>query len=125
MATHHLDINNRDVGQTQFEHSLRVGDRLVINAKENPSTGYIWNIQIADGSSAVVVESENFNRNNAAEGMCGVGGQKVITLLAQSAGDARLQMVHDRPWMFKGFDNPDIATENPAGFLEVRMNVTD
>ncbi len=73
-------------------------DTLVVRVPENASTGYSWNVEIADESLVVVDSSESVADENS-EGLLGVGGEFVIrfSCAAEATGITTITMSYVGP----------------------------
>lgn len=74
--------------------SLKVGDKLVVNVAENPSTGYAW--KTTSRPSFLTQVSTKYTPTPVAEGVAGSGGRRVITLKAVRKGKGTLKLVYRR-----------------------------
>jgi len=74
---------------------LPVGDRLVLQLEENPTTGYRWGLEPLDQE---VVAVEHVEYAPARGGAVGGGGQRTWTVVARKPGTATLQLKLWRPW---------------------------
>lgn len=71
------------------------GDTLVISLKENPTTGYSWNVSASPGLSLV---DDKYVQDPAAEGMVGAGGVHNWTFEVVEEGTQNISAVYKRPW---------------------------
>ena len=91
---------------------MLVGDYLRITVDENPSTGYSWVLNVPepkDMPDYVIfsVDTDDFKQiriNRHDVPMVGIGGTRIITILAENEGVGQLEMAYVRSWEFKGFD---------------------
>jgi len=74
---------------------LRVGDRLVLQLEENPTTGYRWALEPFDQE---VMSLDDVEYTPAREGGLGGGGQRAWTFSTRKPGTAALQLKLWRPW---------------------------
>src|SRR5262245_13392084 len=74
---------------------LRLGDRLVLQLEENPTTGYRWALEPFDEE---VLSLDDVAYAPAREGGLGGGGQRAWTFSARKPGTATLQLKLWRPW---------------------------
>ncbi len=74
---------------------MKVGDTLVFNAAENPSTGYQWKLL---QPLKLFKTEETFLQSEAEEGAVGVGGMKSFRFVAEQPGQELIELVHIRPW---------------------------
>ena len=59
--------------------SLKEGENFFLRLRENPSTGYSWEINLSEGLSIV---SDNYTQDPAAEGIIGAGGTHLWVIKA-------------------------------------------
>lgn len=71
------------------------GDTLVISLKENPTTGYSWNVSASPGLSLV---DDEYVQDPAAEGAVGAGGVHNWTFEVAEEGIQNISAVYKRPW---------------------------
>ncbi|OTG80660.1 protease inhibitor I42 family protein [Acinetobacter sp. ANC 4648] len=74
---------------------MKVGESLVFNASENPSTGYQW--QLAQPLKIFKTE-ETFLQKDAENGAVGEGGIKTFQFTAEKPGQDLIELVHVRSW---------------------------
>lgn len=76
---------------------LSAGQRLVVEAKGNPTTGYSWTaLKVPDclvqvGEAAYVWDPSDERR-------VGVGGRFLLTFEARKVGEGQLVLAYARPW---------------------------
>lgn len=81
-----------DLGKTVVAH---VGDMVLIRLAENPSTGYVWEMDTLDAQLIEIKGSEY----QAAPGTgVGRGGTRLFRLQAKAPGTAPLLLKLRRPW---------------------------
>ena len=83
--------------------ALRVGEKIQVILKENPTTGYRW--MIFDtllerfGLIDVVRQSNSsYQSDDNPRGMMGVGGVRTLEFEAIGVGKGDLYMIYVRPW---------------------------
>ena len=124
-----LNLLEKPVVQNQFTftlgsleqadaiHQLKIGDTFVASGRENPTTGYRWNVALdvegkCGGKDAFKVEDE-YKVDQHPPGWTGVGGTRTIkftvTDKAVKGQKCQIGFVHDQPWMMgEGWGkNPD------------------
>lgn len=74
---------------------MKVGEVLVFNAPENPSTGYQW--QLLQPLKIFKTE-ETYLQNHVDEKAVGVAGTKTFRFTAEKPGQDYIQLVHVRAW---------------------------
>jgi inhibitor of cysteine peptidase len=71
----------------------RVGDELVIRLPENPTTGYRWQVDHAEG---VQLEVDAYEMSPPLQ--IGSGGVREFRFRAASQGNAQLRLKHFQAW---------------------------
>jgi inhibitor of cysteine peptidase len=89
-----LVITRDDVNK---EFSLREGETFQIILRENPTTGYMWNVHQADPLH-LKLESENYSAPEEDSLAVGKGGKKTLTFKVLKAGTVELILWLRRPW---------------------------
>ncbi|WP_354701954.1 hypothetical protein DSM112329_02296 [Paraconexibacter sp. AEG42_29] len=74
--------------------SLKVGDKLVVNLAENPSTGFTW--KSTSRPSFLKLASSKYIADAVPEGIVGSGGRRVFTYTATKAGSGSLKLRYAR-----------------------------
>jgi inhibitor of cysteine peptidase len=87
-----LTLTRADSGKAV---EARVGDTLVVQLEENPTTGYRWTIEKSD-AEVIALQQVEFVPSHST-GMGG-GGQRRWTFTAQKAGMATLEFKLWRTW---------------------------
>ncbi len=82
-------LNNQDNGRTIEVEAQSV---VTVRLDENPSTGYRWNIETAEGLELV---GDNFER---IRDTIGAGGVRIFQFRASKAGSHRLNIRKWRDW---------------------------
>ena len=78
--------------------SLTVGDSLLVKLEENPTTGYLWEVESIDARRLSLEESE-FKIQSAA---VGAGGLRIFRVRATAPGRGHLHLALKRPWAGSG-----------------------
>lgn len=89
--TKHL-FTAADKGQTV---QVRQGDEVIIQLKENPTTGYRWDI---DKTNATLLVQHNSEFSTPGGTGIGGGGTRTITFIAKSVGTVQLELKLWRAW---------------------------
>lgn len=92
---------------------LRVGQRLMLQLRANPSTGYSWEV-VSSGQPVLRQLGEPTYTPDSH--MVGAGGQLQYEFRAEQAGTASLKLAYARPWE-KG--------KEPADTFSVTVVVTE
>ncbi len=82
---------------------LTVGQTLEVLLKENPSTGYIWEVlesELKKNNLYGVISPRvhSYEQDENRRGAVGVSGVRKFTMAAISTGKGDLKFVHGRPW---------------------------
>lgn len=75
--------------------SLKNGENFTLQLRENPSTGYAWELNVSEGLSIL---NDNYTQDEAPEGMVGVGGTHTWIIEAVSEGTQQANGIYRRPW---------------------------
>jgi inhibitor of cysteine peptidase len=93
---------SNDVGVTTLTQSdngksvqIQVGDRLVIQLKENPTTGYQWTF---NQTNQQVLAFQNSEYTSASAVGVGGGGRRIFTFKGQQVGTTELHFNLWREW---------------------------
>lgn len=84
-------VTRADAGAT---FSLKVGETLVLELPEMPSSGYRWSFDRLDETRVVVVHSAYRGKDDRA----GAGGVATWTLRASAPGKALVKLKRWRQW---------------------------
>jgi predicted secreted protein len=91
-----VELTEADSGA---EHSVGVGQELVVRLPENRTTGYRWHLSLPDGDG-VVVDDDRFEPD--ATGRAGAGGTRTFRLRPTRPGTHRVGAERRRPWEAEG-----------------------
>lgn len=72
-----------------------IGDVLTIRLVENPSTGYLWQMELSAGLEQ---RSDTFIQPSASPGLVGAPGTHEFTVAATAAGTQTIKATYSRPW---------------------------
>ena len=86
-ATMTADVNTTNL-------SVKLNDTILISLKENPTTGYSWNVT---NSTGIEIVGDEFLSPDV-EGMVGVGGVHEWTVKAVAVGNQTFEAVYMRSW---------------------------
>jgi predicted secreted protein len=86
-----MELTEADAGA---EHTLPVGEELVVRLPENRTTGYRWHLAVPE--DGVVLDDDTFEPD--ASGRPGAGGVRTFRLRATKAGTHRVGATQRRPW---------------------------
>ena len=75
--------------------NLKNGENFTLKLRENPTTGYSWELNLSEGLSII---SDDFTQDPAPEGMSGVGGTHSWIIKALSEGTQQVNGIYKRPW---------------------------
>jgi inhibitor of cysteine peptidase len=87
-----ITLTQGDKGKSITVH---IGDEIIINLPENPTTGYRWAI---DKMDATVLVSQNPTFSSTPGGAIGSGGTRTFTFIAKQPGTVHLQLKRWREW---------------------------
>ncbi len=89
-----------DVVRVTIPHGVPVvlaaGQRLVVEAKGNATTGYAWSATAVP--EFLVQVGETAYVQDPSDGRLGVGGRYILTFEARAAGKGVLELTYARPW---------------------------
>lgn len=77
--------------------NLKLNQRLVVQLKANPTTGYQW-ILTEHPSFLKIIHENVYQPDDYLKGMVGVGGQTEWSFQAQAKGNAALVLIYQQPW---------------------------
>jgi len=75
--------------------TIAANTRFAVTLAENPTTGYAWNASTSNGLSIL---SSDFQENQHAEGMVGVGGTRTWVIRASGTGNQTFSATYLRSW---------------------------
>lgn len=87
-----VTFTEADNGKTS---DIAQGTKFAVQLKENPTTGFQWNVTQSAGLSLV---SDDYQINPHTEGMAGVGGIHTWIVLAKDMGVQKVSGVYRRSW---------------------------
>lgn len=90
LAMNHLTLTEQDKNKT---FDISTGDTLIIQLRENPTTGYVW--AIAGYDEVLTLQDSNYVPASAA---IGSNGTRHFLLLAKKAGTITLKFKQWREW---------------------------
>jgi predicted secreted protein len=88
----HIDLTRADSGRSV---AVSVGDVVVVNLPETPTTGYRWTDQAA-AHSILQLQSEEFMPGTS--GGIGGGGRRVLRYVVLQPGSVDVRFDLARPW---------------------------
>ena len=82
---------------------VHVGETFEVILKENPTTGYIWEIfesELKKGGLLGVVRprKHRYEQDENRRGAVGVGGVRIFTFEVVAPGKGDINFIHGRPW---------------------------
>jgi inhibitor of cysteine peptidase len=86
------EINETDNGKNI---SLKNGESFYLKLKENPSTGYSWQLNLSHGFSIL---SENYTQDPAPPGYVGVPGTHLWEIKAITQDSQQVKGIYKQPW---------------------------
>lgn len=75
--------------------SLRNGENFTLQLRENPSTGYAWELNVSEGLNIL---SDNYTQDEAPEEMVGVGGTRSWIIEAVDQGSQQVNGIYKQAW---------------------------
>ena len=91
--------------------ALQNGETFSLKLKENPTTGYSWQLKLSPGLSVL---SENYTQDPAPEGNTGVGGVHLWEIKVVAPGSQQIKGIYRQAW------------ENITGAEETfKLNIND
>lgn len=78
--------------------TIQAGERFRIELDANPSTGYLWEIEVKQGSASL--HSQTFKRQNEpGEFVCGAAAiEEFVFQAAKITGPIEIEAIYRRPW---------------------------
>jgi inhibitor of cysteine peptidase len=86
-----ITLSETDDGTTV---ETRRDDELVLQLRENPTTGYRWQVERIEGS--LVQEDDAFQPDPEAQ--FGSGGVRELRFRVRGAGSGLIELKHRQPW---------------------------
>lgn len=88
-----IKLTRNDNGKTV---EAQVGESVVIELPENPTTGYIWTLDVKEGTGIAYLSNSMYvAANNSA---IGGGGMRKFIINVQSTGIATIDIKLRHPW---------------------------
>jgi inhibitor of cysteine peptidase len=87
-----VTFTDADNGKTE---DITQGTKFAVQLKENPTTGFQWNVTLSPGLELV---SDEYVTDAHAEGMVGVGGIRTWIILAKDGGTQKFSAAYRRSW---------------------------
>lgn len=75
--------------------TVTAGKEFVIELRENPTTGYMWNATVTKG---LMIINDTYTLDAAGAGMVGVGGTHSWLLKGTEAGQQQFKATYMRSW---------------------------
>ena len=88
-----IKLTRSDNGKTV---EAKVGDYVVIELPENPTTGYVWTLDLKEGIDTLYLSDSRYTA--AKESAIGGGGMRTFMVKVQSSGIATIEMKLRRQW---------------------------
>jgi inhibitor of cysteine peptidase len=85
-------VNEQQNGATT---SLNLSRTVTLRLKENPSTGYTWNLTMTPG---LQVTSDTFYPSDSSGSLVGAGGTREWTIKTIQYGEQKIQANYKRSW---------------------------
>lgn len=114
-----LDLSQHSHFSFETESQVAPGSELTLILHDNPSTGYLWEIEaIPDGLVRLGEQTGDFVpdvdfETQKKDALVGVGGKLTLHFRANGKAKGTLRIVHRRPWLKDtNEDDPAIITIN-------------
>jgi inhibitor of cysteine peptidase len=75
--------------------NLKKGENFTLNLKENPTTGYTWELNLSKGLSIL---NDKYIQDPTSEGYTGVGGNHSWVIQATIPGSQQVNGIYKRSW---------------------------
>ncbi|WP_082089254.1 protease inhibitor I42 family protein [Methanosarcina horonobensis] len=75
--------------------SIKNGENFTLQLRENPSTGYSWELNVSEGLSIL---SDNFTQDQVSENMTGVPGNHSWIIEAVDQGTQQMNGIYKQAW---------------------------
>ena len=75
--------------------SIKNGEIFILQLRENPSTGYLWELNMSEGLNIL---SDGYAQDEAPEGQVGVPGTHSWVIEAVSQGSQQVNGIYKRSW---------------------------
>jgi inhibitor of cysteine peptidase len=92
-GTDTMNENNQTVSGKQ--EILNLNDTITISLRENPTTGYQWNVTVSGGLS---IENETYAADKVEPGIAGSGGMHHWLLRGTVPGNQSIYAIYKRSW---------------------------
>ena len=76
--------------------SLKNGENFTLQLRENPSTGYSWQLNVSEG---LTILSDGYTQDEAPEGKVGVPGNRSWIIEAVDQGSQQVNGIYKQSWM--------------------------
>lgn len=76
--------------------SLKNGENFTLQLRENPSTGYAWQLNVSEG---LTILSDGYTQDEAPEGKVGVPGTRSWIIEAVDQGSQQVNGIYKQSWM--------------------------
>lgn len=95
------NVNSEEVAEVKKyfseESSGQYADLQTISMPENPTTGYEW-VYVLGNTGVVNVQRDEFVASSEAEGLVGVGGNRIIEVVGLAEGETTMKCEYIRSW---------------------------
>jgi inhibitor of cysteine peptidase len=85
-------VTENDSGKTI---RLKNGENFTLNLRENPTTGYAWELNLSKGLSIL---NDKYIQDPTPEGYTGVGGNHSWIIQAEASGSQQVKGIYRRSW---------------------------
>jgi inhibitor of cysteine peptidase len=95
------DVIRLGAGDDGTKRQVKVGDTIVLSLEENPTTGFLWHLElVGDDALSVFDQGIQLPRQPGPESQSGIGrgGTRTFRLTADAPGETQLTLGLRRPW---------------------------
>jgi inhibitor of cysteine peptidase len=84
-----------DEQQNGATTSLGPNRTITLRLKENPSAGYVWDLNVTLG---LQVTNDTFYPSDSSGSLVGAGGTRVWTITTRHTGEQKVKAIYKHPW---------------------------
>jgi inhibitor of cysteine peptidase len=88
-----IELTRNDNGKTV---EAQVGDYVLIELPENPTTGYLWTLGVKEGTGTATLSDSRYTVAN--DSGIGAGGMRTFLVNVRSPGIATIEIKLRRQW---------------------------
>ncbi len=76
--------------------TIKKGETFAIELTSNPTTGYMWDVQLKAGKASLV--KKDYTPDSKDPQVIGDGGKEIFVFKAEETGTVGIEAVYRRPW---------------------------